>query len=86
MNRRGIKGLYLGWLDWKITAKVTSSIFCLTIASLSAPMAMNYFNTTTQMSGQIGEELVNFSDQVVLRGGDHVNAEEKILETLARTA
>ena len=85
MNRRGIKGLYLGWLDWKITAKVTSSIFCLTIASLSAPMAMNYFNTTTQMSGQIGEELVNFSDQVVLRGGDHVNAEEKILETLART-
>lgn len=82
---KGIKSLYSGWLNWKITSKVISAILCMIIASLVAPMVVNYFNTTKQMSQQIGEELVNFGDQAILRGIDQVNAGVQILETLART-
>lgn len=81
----GIGSLYKWWLDWKITSKVLSSIFFITLASLTAPMIANYINTSRQMTMQVGEELVNFGDQAIQRGADQVNGAVKILETLART-
>lgn len=83
MNK--LNGIYSGWLDWKITSKVLSVIICVTFASLAAPMVINYLNTSRQMSQQIGEELVNFGDQVVQRGADQVRGAVNVLETLART-
>jgi len=85
MKRKGIKSMYYDWLNWKISSKVISSIVCVTLLSLSALMAVNYFNNTKQITEQVGDELAFLGNQTILRAMDQVDAGVQVLETLAKT-
>jgi methyl-accepting chemotaxis protein len=84
-NKRGIKGIYFFWLDWNLSAKVISSILCLSVISISTLMIITYVNNISQMAEQTGDHLVTLGDQAMMRAADQVSAEVKLLETLAKT-
>ncbi|HEX7557029.1 MAG TPA: cache domain-containing protein, partial [Leptolinea sp.] len=78
-NKRSI------WADWKIGAKLTAIILIVTLLSISALVAVNYWMNVNQTTQQIGGQLVMLGDDVVLRAADQVFGGLKVLETLART-
>jgi len=78
-NKRSI------WADWKIGAKLTTIILIVTLLSISALVAVNYWMNVNQTTQQIGGQLVMLGDDVVLRAADQVFGGLKVLETLART-
>ncbi len=84
-RKKGLIGLYYGWLDWKIGAKVTSSIFCVMFVSVVTLMAESYFVNVTHVSDQTGASMLTLGEQALLRSTDHVSGSVKVLETLAQT-
>jgi methyl-accepting chemotaxis protein len=77
--------MYHFWLDWKLSAKVISSIFWVTVLSISTLMIVAYLNNISQMTEQSGNQLVSLGNQAMMRATDQVSAEVKILQTLAKT-
>ncbi len=85
MKKTGIKAMYYSWLNWRIRAKVISSIVCVTFLSVSSVMAVSSVNNMAQLSTQVGDELVSLGNQTILRASDQVSAGVQVLETLAKT-
>ena len=85
MKNLNIKSIYHFWLNWKIGAKVTSSIICVTTASILILLGINYYTNVNQNTAQIGSQMTVLGDQAVLRAGEIVKAGVKNLETLSRT-
>jgi methyl-accepting chemotaxis protein len=85
MKKTGIRAMYYDWLNWRISAKVISSIVCVTFLSAISLMAVNSFNNMAQLSAQVGDELVSLGNQTLLRVSDQVNTGVQVLETLAMT-
>jgi methyl-accepting chemotaxis protein len=84
-NKNLIKQLYFFWLDWKLSVKVTSSIVCVTVASISALMIFSYINNVNQATEQTGDQLATLGNQVMLRVAEQINVEVEKLQVLART-
>jgi methyl-accepting chemotaxis protein len=80
-----IKKIYRMWLNWKIGAKITSSLLSVTIFSILVLLAANYYTNISQSTAQIGSQMTILGDQTVLRAAEKVEAGVKNLETLART-
>ncbi len=80
-----IKKIYHMWLNWKIGAKITSSLLSVTLFSILVLLAANYYTNISQSTAQIGSQMTILGDQTVLRAAEKVEAGVKNLETLART-
>ena len=80
-----IKKIYQKWLNWKIGAKITSSLLSVTLISILVLLAANYYTNISQSTAQIGSQMTILGDQTVLRAAEKVEAGVKNLETLART-
>jgi len=80
-----IKKIYHMWLNWKIGAKITSSLLSVTLFSILVLLAANYYTNISQSTAQIGSQMMILGDQTVLRAAEKVEAGVKNLETLART-
>jgi len=85
MKRNRLLSIYYFWVNWKIGAKITSSIMCVTAASIAILLVANYYTNTTQTTAQIGRQMTILGDQTVLRAAEKVEAGTKNLETLSRT-
>jgi len=80
-----IKNIYRFWLNWKIGAKITSSLICVTSVSVMALLVVNYFTNVTQNATVTGNQMVILGDQAVLRAAEKVESGVKNLETLSKT-
>jgi methyl-accepting chemotaxis protein len=80
-----IKKIYQFWLNWTVGAKITSSLLCVTLASVTALLIVNYYTNVAQNTTTTGNQMVNLGDQAVLRAAEKVEAGVKNLETLAKT-
>ena len=76
---------YKYWLNWSIGNKITSSILCVTTASLAILLAVNYYANLSLSTNETGLQMKILGDQSVLRAAEVVKAGVKNLETLART-
>jgi len=85
MGNNIILKMYHFWLNWKVSAKLASSILVVTILSILALLIANYINNVSQETSQIGNQSVAVGDQALMRTVDRVGSEVRILETLART-
>ncbi len=85
MKKKGLLSMYYDWLNWRISAKVTSSIISVTVVSIALLVIVNYINNVSQMKKQIGDEIVTLGEQTLSREFEQVDAGVKILETLSKT-
>ncbi|MEI7849975.1 MAG: methyl-accepting chemotaxis protein, partial [Chloroflexota bacterium] len=76
---------YKYWLNWSIGNKITSSILCVTTASLAILLAVNFYTNLSLSTDETGMQMKILGDQTVLRSAEVVKAGVKNLETLART-
>ncbi len=56
-SRNIVKRIYFFWLDWKLSAKVISSILCVTVLSISTLMIATYVNNVAQITEKTGNQL-----------------------------
>jgi methyl-accepting chemotaxis protein len=85
MNSTGIKRIYHYWLDWKFSAKIISSLLCVTLMSIAALVVVNYLVDINHTIEQVGIQLVTLGDETILRAAEQVDQEVKLLETLAKS-
>jgi len=80
-----IKIIYDYWLDWKFSAKLTSTILNVTLWSMAALLIANYMIDARQEAKNVGTQWITLGDQILLRASEKVDAEVRIMETLAKT-
>jgi methyl-accepting chemotaxis protein len=80
-----VRKIYEYWLDWNFSAKLTSTILNVTLCSIAALLIANYAVNTWEQAEQTGTQWITLGDQVLLRASEKVNAEVKVMETLAKT-
>ena len=85
MIKKTIQNIYFYWLDWKFSAKFTSTILNVTLCGLIALLIVNYMVDTREQPERTSRQWISLGDQILLRASEKVGAEVKILETLART-
>lgn len=83
--RKKLLSMYESWLNWKLSAKITSAVLNVTLCSIAALVISYYVINVNREVEQVGTQWTNLGTQVLLRNAEKVNQEVMLLETLART-
>lgn len=83
--KKRLLSFYEHWLDWKLSAKISSALLNITLGSLLA-MAISYsLINTNRETQQIGSQWMSLGDQILMHNVALVSEEVHVLETLAKT-
>lgn len=84
-DKNGIKRIYDYWLDWKFSAKLTSTILNVTLCGMAALLIVNFIVDAREQTARTGSQWITLGDQVLLRASEKVSEEVRVMETLAKT-